>query len=167
MTPPLSSYGWAIAALNNAGLDLRDYANLAGHIERVIDQAKAEAILADRASERERLAQSGDVERIAEDVHEIYLATCRQRGLPIKPENAVPYAALSDVSKDQDRAIAHYVLATAEAARIEARDVCAGYRPQATEDPDKNAYQRGRSDGMIEFAAGIAALRPDELEKKT
>lgn len=55
-----------------------------------------------------------DLEALAEAVHEAYLTTCKRLGWPIKPSNAVPYAELSEDSKELDRASVRAVLACLE-----------------------------------------------------
>lgn len=51
-----------------------------------------------------------DVEQAAERVHQAYLDTATRLGWPIKPSNNVPYAELSEESKELDRASAKAVL---------------------------------------------------------
>lgn len=52
-----------------------------------------------------------DEERLAEAVHDAYLTTCARLGWPVKPANAVPYAELTEESKELDRASVRAVLA--------------------------------------------------------
>ena len=51
-----------------------------------------------------------DVEAMAALVHQAYLDTCKKLGWPVKPENQIPYAALSEDSKELDRASVRAVL---------------------------------------------------------
>ncbi len=51
------------------------------------------------------------IEELAERVHEAYLTTCAKPGWPVKPENQIPYAELSEDSKELDRASVRAVLA--------------------------------------------------------
>lgn len=51
-----------------------------------------------------------DIEVLAEAVHEAYLDTCGRLGWPVKSENRVPYARLSDDGKELDRASVRAVL---------------------------------------------------------
>lgn len=52
-----------------------------------------------------------DLESLAEAVHEAYLTTCARLGWEVKESNRVPYAALSEASKELDRASVRAVLA--------------------------------------------------------
>lgn len=56
-----------------------------------------------------------EMEAMAEAVHQAYLDTCAQLGWDVKPANRVPYAALSEDSKELDRASVRAVLASLEA----------------------------------------------------
>lgn len=58
-----------------------------------------------------------DLESMAEAVHNAYLATCAALGWSVKPENQVPYSALTEASKELDRASVRAVLACLPAAR--------------------------------------------------
>lgn len=46
------------------------------------------------------------IEHAAAAVHQAYLATCDRLGWPVKPENNVDYAELSEESKELDRVTA-------------------------------------------------------------
>lgn len=54
---------------------------------------------------------AGDLEELAEAVHDAYLETCASLGWSVKPENQVPYSALTEDSKELDRASVRAVLA--------------------------------------------------------
>jgi len=51
-----------------------------------------------------------DIETMAEAVHQAYLDTCKKLGWPVKIENQVLYAGLSEDSKELDRASVRAVL---------------------------------------------------------
>ena len=51
-----------------------------------------------------------DMEAMAASVHDSYLTTCDALGWDVKPENRVPYAELTDDSKELDRASVRAVL---------------------------------------------------------
>lgn len=55
-------------------------------------------------------------ERLAEAVHEAYLATCARLGWSVKAENAVPYSQLPEDAKELDRATVRAVVAALRAA---------------------------------------------------
>lgn len=49
-----------------------------------------------------------------------------------------------------------FIIARAlQAARNEERERCANCQPSTAEDPNESAYQRGRFDGIMEFARAI------------
>lgn len=50
------------------------------------------------------------LEALASQVHQAYLDTCARLGWPVKPANQVPYAELSEDSKELDRASVRAVL---------------------------------------------------------
>jgi hypothetical protein len=50
------------------------------------------------------------IEVMAAAVHQAYLDTCDRLGWSVKPENQVPYDALSEDSKELDRASVRAVL---------------------------------------------------------
>ena len=52
----------------------------------------------------------GEIENLAMWVHNAYLDTCKRFGWEVKPENQVPYEALSEDSKELDRASVRAVL---------------------------------------------------------
>ena len=52
-----------------------------------------------------------DIEVMSEAVHQAYLDTCEKLGWDVKPENQIPYADLSEDSKELDRASVKAVLA--------------------------------------------------------
>jgi hypothetical protein len=52
-----------------------------------------------------------ELERVAAAVHDAYLTTCARLGWPAMPANQVPYAELSEESKELDRASVRAVLA--------------------------------------------------------
>jgi len=65
---------------------------------------------------KEPPAPAGEaLERMAEAVHQAYLDTCVRLGWEVKPSNLVPYAELSDDSKELDRASVRAVLAALSA----------------------------------------------------
>lgn len=60
-----------------------------------------------------RLAQpepEPNIEEMAEAVHNAYLTTCDALGWDVRPENRVPYAELTEDSKELDRASVRAVL---------------------------------------------------------
>lgn len=62
---------------------------------------------------RARLAQpepEPNIEEMAEAVHNAYLTTCDALGWDVRPENRVPYAELTENSKELDRASVRAVL---------------------------------------------------------
>jgi hypothetical protein len=59
-----------------------------------------------------------DVEKLAGAVHQAYLDTCERLGWPVKPENQVSYAELSEDSKELDRASVRAVLSHPEAVKV-------------------------------------------------
>ena len=103
------------------------------------------AILADRAAERERLAQSGDVEGLAIELAGVW------HGIT-DPEAKSALGAEPEALRAA-RHVQAKIAATAEAARIEARDAIAD-------------IAETKMTGELDFN-DIRALRPDELEKKT
>jgi len=125
------------------------------------------AILADRAAERARLAQSGDVEK----------ETTRLYGVLNGFWRRVP-----ESEKQSWFDLARYVLAdraaTAEAARIEARDAIADWHDAEADrlfrveeyfaDNHEQSIIFGKeASDHRKYAEYVRALRPDELEKKT
>jgi hypothetical protein len=65
-------------------------------------------------------SQSGvpEIEVMAEAVHNAYLETCARLGWPVKESNNVPYAELSEDSKELDRASVRAVLHSGELSLI-------------------------------------------------
>ena len=62
---------------------------------------------------RARLAEpepEPNIEEMAEAVHNAYLTTCDALGWDVRPENRVPYAELTENSKELDRASVRAVL---------------------------------------------------------
>lgn len=51
-----------------------------------------------------------DIEALAEKVHQAYLTTCERLGWEVKESNKVPYADLTEDSKELDRASVRAVL---------------------------------------------------------
>ena len=76
------------------------------------DALAAMASGADLARTRtdETITPTVDVEVLAEAVHQAYLETADRLGWPVKPDNDVPYAELSEDSKELDRASVRAVL---------------------------------------------------------
>ena len=52
-----------------------------------------------------------DMEAMSASVHQAYLDTCKKLGWFVRPENQIPYAELSEDSKELDRASVRAVLA--------------------------------------------------------
>lgn len=66
-------------------------------------------------------AVNGDVapelmEQLAEAVHDAYLVTCDRLGWGVKPENRLPYSALTKDSQELDRASVRATLGALRAA---------------------------------------------------
>lgn len=61
-------------------------------------------------------------EELAEVAHQAYLDTARRLGWPIKPENDIPFAELSEAAKELDRGMVRTVLAHLASQREEQGD---------------------------------------------
>jgi len=143
------------------------------------------SVEADRAAERERLAQSGDVEGLAIELWEVF-----------RPSAHYAFQFIATAEQEEWRVVARHVqaklAATAEAARLEARDAIAdlfdngmytkdGERWMKTPEGDvrlldiaPNLERMFIQEQILKCGSPqptvserIRALRPDELEKKT
>jgi len=116
------------------------------------------AILADRAAERARLAQSGGVEGLVRELIAVMVPDASESDISDWLAS-VNYGAdgNSEFDPDDFRQLARHVqlklAATAKAARLEARDAIAD-------------IAETKMTGELDFN-DIRALRPEQLEKKT
>lgn len=75
-----------------------------------------------------------EIEELAAAVHQAYLDTCARLGWEVKPSNLVPYAELSEDSKELDRASVRVVLSALQQQLAEARQEL-GARYDWNDDP--------------------------------
>ena len=61
------------------------------------------------------------------------------------------------------RAVARYALRSDEALARKVLEAAAGCQPSTAQDPNEDAYQRGRFDAVMEFRRAILALNPAEI----
>jgi hypothetical protein len=64
-----------------------------------------------------------NIEVMAEAVHNAYLETCARLGWPVKESNNVPYAELSEDSKELDRASVRAVLHSGELSLVKTAEI--------------------------------------------
>lgn len=76
----------------------------------VCDLAQGAVAAARAEAEVEAGTTPEGVEKLAEAVHDAYLATCARLGWRVATSNRVPYAALSEAAKELDRASVRAVL---------------------------------------------------------
>lgn len=81
---------------------------------------------------------------------------------PIKPtaaeEAALDKAVLEWLVGDEGEAL-NIIALHAQQAREQALEEALGAQPSTAENPNEDAYQRGRFDGIMEFAKAILALK--------